>query len=54
MARLGERHGTAWTPEEDLRLREAYLDGMTVPELVARHQRGRGAIRSRLLKPGLP
>jgi hypothetical protein len=53
MARLGERHGTAWTPEEDLRLREAYLDGMTVPELVARHQRGRGAIRSRLVKLGL-
>ena len=53
MARLGERHGTAWTPEEDVRLREAYLVGVTIPELAARHQRGRGAIRSRLIKLGL-
>jgi hypothetical protein len=53
MARLGERHGTAWTPEEDQQLKEAHTAGMSVTELSARHQRGRGAIRSRLLLHGL-
>jgi hypothetical protein len=45
MARLGERHGAAWTPEEDLQLEEGHTAGMNLTELAARHQRGRGAIR---------
>jgi DNA helicase-2/ATP-dependent DNA helicase PcrA len=47
------RHGVAWSPEEDERLRELFIKGAAIAAMVKAHQRKRGAIRSRLLKLGL-
>ena len=47
------RHGQPWSPREDDRLRTLYLKGEPIAALASVHQRGRGAIRSRLVKLGL-
>ena len=43
----------AWSAEEDTRLRTAYSQGKTIPELAQLFQRQPGGIRSRLVKLGL-
>ena len=45
---------TKWTEEEDIRLRNEYIQGKTVNELARSFQRKPSAIRSRLRKLGLP
>ena len=50
---MPERQGQPWSTEEDERLRTAWRSGEGYPELMVAHQRGRGAIRSRLRKLGL-
>ncbi|SNQ46592.1 conserved hypothetical protein [Frankia canadensis] len=47
------RHGDAWSAEEDDQLRQEHEAGWTVRTMVDSHQRGRGAIESRLVKLGL-
>jgi DNA helicase-2/ATP-dependent DNA helicase PcrA len=47
------RHGVAWSPEEDGRLRDMFTKGSAIGAMVKTHQRKRGAIRSRLVKLGL-
>jgi DNA helicase II / ATP-dependent DNA helicase PcrA len=47
------RHGVAWSPEEDERLRDMFTKGSAIGAIVRAHQRKRGAIRSRLVKLGL-
>jgi DNA helicase-2/ATP-dependent DNA helicase PcrA len=47
------RHGTAWSAEEDHRLRTLFLAGEAIAELAEAHQRKKGAISSRLIKLGL-
>jgi DNA helicase-2/ATP-dependent DNA helicase PcrA len=47
------RHGVAWSPEEDERLRELFIKGTAITAMVKAHQRKHGAIRSRLMKLGL-
>lgn len=48
-----ERQGKRWRPGEDQELADAFRGGTSVAELSARHQRRRGAIRSRLERLGL-
>lgn len=48
-----QRHGQAWLPEEEQELREAFLEGMSIPELANRHERGNAAIQKRLERLGL-
>jgi hypothetical protein len=48
-----ERQGKPWSPEEDQQLTDAFRAGATIKELCVQHQRGRGAIRSRLQRLGL-
>lgn len=50
---MSTRQGTSWEPEEEQRLREAFLAGVDISELASRHQRSRGAIRARLERLGL-
>jgi DNA helicase-2/ATP-dependent DNA helicase PcrA len=50
---LPPRHGTAWSADEDHRLRTLFLAGEAIAELAKAHQRKTGAISSRLLKLGL-
>ena len=45
--------GTAWTPEEETRLSEAFAAQKPIPEIAAAHGRTKGAITSRLVKLGL-
>ena len=52
-ADLPARHGKAWSPEEDDRLRAMFLQAEPIGAMAAAHQRGKGAIRSRLVKLGL-
>jgi DNA helicase-2/ATP-dependent DNA helicase PcrA len=52
-ADLPARHGRAWSPEEDDRLRTMFLQAEPIGAMAAAHQRGKGAIRSRLVKLGL-
>jgi DNA helicase-2/ATP-dependent DNA helicase PcrA len=47
------RHGVAWSTEEDDRLRAMFQRGETIAAMGKAHQRGSGAIRSRLVKLGL-
>lgn len=42
-----------WTTEEEERLKSELTSGKTVPEMMELHQRGKGAIESRLKKLGL-
>jgi hypothetical protein len=44
------RHGEPWSVGEDDQLRGEYDAGLTVSEMTATHQRGPGAIESRLTK----
>ncbi len=44
--------GGAWTPEEELRVVEAFDGGTPIKEIAAAHERTPGAIRSRLVKLG--
>jgi hypothetical protein len=48
-----ERQEKSWQPEKDQQLTDAFRAGAQITELCARHQRRRGAIRSRLLRLGL-
>jgi DNA helicase-2/ATP-dependent DNA helicase PcrA len=50
---LPPRHGTAWSADEDHRLRTLFLAGEAIAELAKAHQRKTGAISSRLIKLGL-
>ena len=50
---MPERRGQPWSAEEDDRLRKAWQSGEGYSDMMAVHQRGRGAIRSRLRKLGL-
>jgi DNA helicase-2/ATP-dependent DNA helicase PcrA len=50
---LPARHGTAWSADEDHRLRTLFLAGEAIAELAEAHQRKKGAISSRLVKLGL-
>ena len=45
--------GQPWKIEDDLRLRELFLEGATVVQLAQEFSRTTGAIRSRLKKIGL-
>ncbi len=45
--------GARWTPEDDKRLRDLFLDGMTATQITTEFARTRGAIRARLKKLGL-
>ncbi len=47
------RHGEPWSPEEDDQLRQEHEAHWTLREMIAGHQRGRGAIAARLAKLGL-
>jgi hypothetical protein len=47
------RHGTAWSAQEDHRLRTLFLAGEAIAKLAKAHQRKKGAISSRLIKLGL-
>lgn len=47
------RHGEPWSPSEDDQLRQEHEAHWTVREMINAHQRGRGAIESRLTKLNL-
>jgi len=49
---LPSKAGTAWTPEEDEKLSQAFDQGIPIKELVKMHERTRGAIQSRLANLG--
>ena len=49
-APAGERKGKAWSEEEDRRLYDGFLAGMSIEALVSAHHRSGGGIRSRLQK----
>ena len=42
-----------WTPDEETRLRDEFANGKTIPEMATLHDRGEGAIKSRLINLGL-
>ena len=44
--------GGRWTDDEDRQLTEAFDAGSSIEELAQKHERTRGAIRSRLVKLG--
>jgi DNA helicase-2/ATP-dependent DNA helicase PcrA len=50
---LPPRHGTAWTAEEDMRLRSAFERGEAIATIASAHQRKVSAITSRLVRLGL-
>jgi len=45
--------GQSWKVEDDLRLRELFLEGTSIPRLAHEFHRTQGSIRSRLNKLGL-
>jgi DNA helicase II / ATP-dependent DNA helicase PcrA len=47
------RHGVAWSPDEDERLRAAFQAGEAIAAIAAAHERKVGAITSRLMRLGL-
>lgn len=47
------RHGESWSMVEDEQLHREHGEGWSVEDMVTEHQRGRGAITSRLAKLGL-
>ncbi len=48
-----QRYGERWMVEDDLRLRELFLEGTTIAQLAKEFNRTQGAIRARLKKLGL-
>ena len=48
-----QRFGERWMVEDDLRLRERFLEGTTIAQLAKEFNRTQGAIRARLKKFGL-
>lgn len=50
---MQQRHGQSWLPEEDKELEAAFRSGVSVENLANHHERGVGAIRSRLKRLGL-
>ena len=48
-----QRFGERWMVEDDLRLRELFLEGTTIAQLAKEFNRTQGAIRARLKKFGL-
>jgi DNA helicase-2/ATP-dependent DNA helicase PcrA len=50
---LPARHGRSWSADEDGQLRTMFLAGEGIAAIARKHQRKRGAIRSRLAKLGL-
>jgi hypothetical protein len=49
---LPERVGRPWRENEDKALIEAFDEGVDLDDLAIKHQRTRGAIRSRLIRLG--
>ena len=49
---LPERVGKPWSENEDKALIQAFENGISINDLVIKHQRTRGAIRSRLIRLG--
>jgi hypothetical protein len=49
---LPERVGKPWSENEDKALIKAIENGISINDLVIKHQRTRGAIRSRLVRLG--
>ena len=49
---LPERVGKPWSKNEDQALIKAFENGTAIEEMVVKHKRTRGAIRSRLVKLG--
>ena len=49
---LPPKSGQPWSPAEDHELASAFDSGMTERDLAQKHQRTRGAIRSRLVRLG--
>ena len=49
---LPERVGKSWSEIEDKALIKAFEKGISINDLVIKHQRTRGAIRSRLVRLG--
>ena len=49
---LPERVGKPWSENEDNALIKAFENGISINDLVIKHQRTRGAIRSRLVRLG--
>ena len=52
-AQLPPSVGKTWEDKEERKLREAYQQGMPIPEIAARHGRTVRAIEARLVKLGL-
>jgi predicted GIY-YIG superfamily endonuclease len=50
---MEQRQGCKWFPEEEQRLRDAYLDGTPIASLAEQHLRSRQSIRTRLIRLGL-
>jgi hypothetical protein len=48
-----QRFGERWMVEDDLRLRERFLEGTTIAQLAKEFNRTQGAIKARLKKFGL-
>jgi DNA replication protein DnaC len=48
-----ERHGTAWSAEEEKKLYDAFVSGMAIADIAAAHERKPGGIRAYLQKLGL-
>jgi hypothetical protein len=53
MKGMKERHGRSWSPEEEQKLKVAFLAGMPMESLANLLQRSNQAIRSRLNRLGL-
>ena len=49
---LPKRVGKPWSENEDKALIKAFDSGLSLNDLVAKHQRTRGAIRTRLIRLG--
>lgn len=49
---LPERVGKPWSEQEDKALIKAFENGISLNELVIKHKRTRGAIRTRLIRLG--
>ena len=45
-----ERAGLAWTDEEDARIKQEFVEGVSIKDIASLHNRTTGAIRSRLKK----
>jgi len=50
---MEQRQGCKWRPEEEQRLRHAYVAGFPIASLAEQHLRSRQAIRTRLIRLGL-